>query len=53
VRVTDFGDLLNSFTPSSSSSLAIEVERAGCVTAALIAALVKLLVSATAEKCLI
>jgi hypothetical protein len=37
VRVTDFGDRWNSFTPSSSSSLAIEAEGAGCDTAALIA----------------
>ena len=44
-------DRWNSFTPSSSSSLAIEAESAGCDTAALIAAFVKLPVSATAAKC--
>jgi hypothetical protein len=36
---------------SSSSSLAIEAESAGCDTVALVAAFVKLPVSATAAKC--
>jgi hypothetical protein len=51
VRLTDFGERWNSRTPSSSSSLAIETESAGCDTAALIAAFVKLPVSTTAAKC--
>jgi hypothetical protein len=41
VRVTDFGERWNSRTPSSSSSLAIETESAGCDMAALIAAFVE------------
>jgi hypothetical protein len=39
--VTDFGERWNSRTPSSSSSLAIETESAGCDMAALIAAFVE------------
>jgi hypothetical protein len=51
VRVTDFGERWNRRTPSSSSSFAIETESAGCDTAALIAAFVKLPVSTPAAKC--
>src|SRR5258708_21516218 len=51
VGVIAFGVRCRSFTPSSSSSLAMDADRAGWDTAARIAALVKLPVSAIATKC--